>query len=157
MFSTQVTVHAVGTVKLSGHQFWTTKAAGHRPFAFRVGVGGVIKGWDVGCLGMKLGEVRVLDIPSHEAYGAGGFHAWGMLGSSDGGVCRPAGVVGAVLGVVGVLQSAAIVRQRLVGGGSQIIGVISVKCMGGTPLCTILVHPEYLHHCHANTSQAQSA
>ena len=31
-----------------------------------------------GCLGMKLGEVRKLDIPALEGYGAGGFPAWGI-------------------------------------------------------------------------------
>ena len=38
---------------------------------------GVIKGWDQGCLGMKIGEQRKLTIPGHEGYGAGGFPAWG--------------------------------------------------------------------------------
>ena len=37
---------------------------------------GVIVGWDQGCLGMKLGEVRQLTIPSTEGYGANGFPAW---------------------------------------------------------------------------------
>ena len=32
----------------------------------KAGVGGVIKGWDQGCLGMKLGEVRELLIPAAE-------------------------------------------------------------------------------------------
>lgn len=31
-----------------------------------------------GCLGMKLGEVRKLDIPALEGYGASGFPAWGI-------------------------------------------------------------------------------
>jgi len=31
-----------------------------------------------GCLGMKLGEVRKLNIPADEGYGAGGFPAWGI-------------------------------------------------------------------------------
>jgi hypothetical protein len=31
-----------------------------------------------GCLGMQVGEVRKLDIPAEEGYGAGGFPAWGI-------------------------------------------------------------------------------
>jgi len=31
-----------------------------------------------GCLGMALGEVRKLDIPADEGYGASGFPAWGI-------------------------------------------------------------------------------
>mgnify|MGYP001170684591 CR=1 FL=1 len=45
---------------------------------YTAGVGGVIKGWDQGCLGMKLGEVRQLTIPADEGYGANGFPAWGI-------------------------------------------------------------------------------
>ena len=45
---------------------------------YTAGVGGVIKGWDQGCLGMKLGEVRQLTIPADEGYGASGFPAWGI-------------------------------------------------------------------------------
>ena len=40
--------------------------------------GEVIKGWDKGCLGMKLGEVRRLLIPAEEGYGSRGFPAWGI-------------------------------------------------------------------------------
>ena len=35
-------------------------------------------GWDQGCLGMSLGEVRVLTIPASEGYGKGGFPEWGI-------------------------------------------------------------------------------
>jgi len=31
-----------------------------------------------GCLGMQVGEVRLLEIPAHEGYGANGFPAWGI-------------------------------------------------------------------------------
>ena len=49
-----------------------------QPFTYQAGVGGVIKGWDQGCLGMQIGEVRKLRIPADEGYGAGGFPAWGI-------------------------------------------------------------------------------
>ena len=71
-----VTVHATGTVAESGYQFWSTKDAGQQPFSYKAGVGNVITGWDQGCLGMKVGEVRKLKIPHHEGYGDRGFPAW---------------------------------------------------------------------------------
>lgn len=73
-----VTVHATGTVVETDKKFWSTKDAGQQPFKYQAGVGGVITGWDQGCLGMALGEVRNLKIPAHEGYGQNGFPAWGI-------------------------------------------------------------------------------
>ena len=42
------------------------------PFSFTLGAGGVIKGWDVGVAGMKVGGVRVLLIPPGIGYGSQG-------------------------------------------------------------------------------------
>lgn len=42
------------------------------PFSFWLGAGRVIKGWDKGVLGMKVGGQRTLIIPPHMAYGAHG-------------------------------------------------------------------------------------
>ena len=61
-----------------GKKFWSTKDPGQQPFTYQAGVGGVIKGWDQGCLGMQIGETRKLVIPAHEGYGANGFPAWGI-------------------------------------------------------------------------------
>ena len=52
----KVTVHATGVVKETGKKFWSTKDPGQEPFSYQAGVGQVIKGWDQGLLGMKLGE-----------------------------------------------------------------------------------------------------
>ena len=42
------------------------------PFTFTLGVGEVIKGWDEGVKGMKVGEKRIIEISPELAYGTGG-------------------------------------------------------------------------------------
>lgn len=64
-----VTVHYTGTFS-DGRQFDSSKGRG--PFSFRLGVGQVIKGWDQGVAGMKVGGVRKLEIPSDLGYGSRG-------------------------------------------------------------------------------------
>jgi FKBP-type peptidyl-prolyl cis-trans isomerase FkpA len=54
-----------------GKQFDSSRAAG-QPFRFPVGTGQVIKGWDQGVVGMKVGESRRLIIPADLAYGDSG-------------------------------------------------------------------------------------
>jgi FKBP-type peptidyl-prolyl cis-trans isomerase FkpA len=66
-----VTVHYVGTLT-DGKKFDSSRDRG-QGFTFRLGAGQVIQGWDKGVAGMKIGELRKLTIPSHMAYGAGGF------------------------------------------------------------------------------------
>ncbi|MEI6316312.1 MAG: FKBP-type peptidyl-prolyl cis-trans isomerase [bacterium] len=52
----------------------TDKAFGHvAPLPLTLGVGQVIKGWDEGILGMKVGEKRHLVIPASLAYGPNGY------------------------------------------------------------------------------------
>jgi len=53
-----------------GRQF--DSSVGRSPFEFALGRGMVIKGWDQGVLGMKVGGKRTLIIPSELAYGAKG-------------------------------------------------------------------------------------
>jgi FKBP-type peptidyl-prolyl cis-trans isomerase len=65
-----VDVHYTG-VFLDGQKFDSSLDRG-QPFSFTVGGGQVIKGWDQGLIGMKVGGKRQLVIPSDLAYGAAG-------------------------------------------------------------------------------------
>ena len=54
-----------------GTQFDSNAGTG-KGFKFTIGEGKVIKGWDVGVVGMKKGGRRELTVPPHLAYGSGG-------------------------------------------------------------------------------------
>jgi len=62
-----VTVHYTGWLT-DGTKFDSSKDHG-QPFTFQLGAGQVIKGWDQGVAGMKVGGVRKLTIPSSLGYG----------------------------------------------------------------------------------------
>ena len=64
-----VTVNYTGTLE-NGEQFDTS--IGRAPFTFPLGAGRVIKGWDEGVAGMKVGGKRKLTIPPELGYGSRG-------------------------------------------------------------------------------------
>ncbi len=69
-----VTVHYTGWLYNDGEQgkkFDSSKDRGD-PFVFSLGAGMVIKGWDEGVAGMKVGGARTLIIPAALGYGARG-------------------------------------------------------------------------------------
>jgi FKBP-type peptidyl-prolyl cis-trans isomerase len=65
-----VKVHYVGTLP-DGKEFDASKKHG-QPFEFELGAGRVIKGWDQGVAGMKVGGKRKLTVPPSLGYGARG-------------------------------------------------------------------------------------
>jgi len=76
----QVSVHYVGVSWSTGEQFdasWDRM----EPFAFGLGQGQVIQGWDTGVQGMKVGGRRRLTIPPEMGYGAAG--AGGVIAPNE--------------------------------------------------------------------------
>ena len=64
----EVTVDYVGSLT-NGTVFDASKNHGTSGFTFGLGAGQVIKGWDQGVVGMKVGGKRMLTIPASLAYG----------------------------------------------------------------------------------------
>lgn len=69
------TVHYTGWLKSrdgsTGRKFDSSRDR-DEPFTFRLGAGQVIQGWDEGVLGMRVGGIRKLIVPSYLGYGANG-------------------------------------------------------------------------------------
>jgi FKBP-type peptidyl-prolyl cis-trans isomerase len=64
-------LYEAGAADHKGKQF-DSSLTRHEAFKFPLDTGSVIKGWDQGVVGMKVGESRRLIIPPELAYGDGG-------------------------------------------------------------------------------------
>ena len=69
--NSRVTVHYTGWLKKNGKKFDSSVDRG-KPFSFTLGAQEVIKGWDLGVAGMRVGGKRMLIIPPHLGYGSRG-------------------------------------------------------------------------------------
>merc|ERR1712106_808986 len=65
-----VGMYYAGRLKKGGKQSDATLSG--KPFKFKLGAGQVIKGWDIGVMGMKVGGKRRLAIPAAMGYGSSG-------------------------------------------------------------------------------------
>ena len=83
-----VIVHASGFQQAGKQLFWSThqilkhpetgEEEERGPHTFIVGRNAVIRGWDMGVVGMRVGEKRRLSIPAEEGYGNDGLPSWGL-------------------------------------------------------------------------------
>ena len=63
--------HYTGTLESDGSKFDSSRDRG-REFTFKIGVGQVIRAWDLGFASMKVGEKAILKCRSDYAYGDNG-------------------------------------------------------------------------------------
>ncbi len=89
-----VEVNYVGVITSSGIEFDNSYDRG-TPFSVTLGAGGVIKGWDDGLVGVKVGGRRQLDIPAALAYGDTG----------AGGVIAPGDAITFVVDVISIIKA----------------------------------------------------
>jgi len=65
-------LHEPAALGYRGKKFDSSRDRG-QPFVFDLGAGRVLKGWEIGIVGMRVGELRRLVVPPELAYGSRGF------------------------------------------------------------------------------------
>jgi len=75
-----VSIHYSGKLMSNGQEFDSSYRR-NQPFQTQIGVGQLIKGWDVGIVGMRVGGKRILNIPSDMGYGQRG--AGNLIGPNE--------------------------------------------------------------------------
>lgn len=76
----QLTAHYVGQIYGTGKQFDASWDRG-QPATFPIGTGGLIKAWDQGLVGKKIGSRVLIIAPPAMGYGTGGNPAAGIKGT----------------------------------------------------------------------------
>ena len=75
-----VSIHYTGRLISNGKKF-DSSVDRNQPFETQIGVGRLIRGWDIGIVGMKVGGKRTLNIPSEMGYGVKG--AGNVIGPNE--------------------------------------------------------------------------
>ena len=65
-------LHFIGWTESDGKQFDNSRERSNKPFGFKLGAGQVIRGWEEGVRGMRVGGVRRLIVPGELGYGSRG-------------------------------------------------------------------------------------
>jgi peptidylprolyl isomerase len=130
-----VYVYYVGVLSEDGKRF--DGNFGSDPFAVTLGTGAVIKGWDTGLLGMKVGGRRQLDIPADLAYGSAG----------SGEAIPPDSAISFIVDVVAIVPpiDAADAPEITIEGGDNVDALVSEDLVVGdgdeaTTGSNVLVH-----------------
>jgi len=78
-----IKIRCTGYLQAGMKKFYSTEDKYGKPYQFVVGIGNVIKGWDDGCLSIRIGEKARITVTGNFGYGMEGFEAWGIPSMAD--------------------------------------------------------------------------